>query len=63
MGCSNPHPHCQVWASSFIPQEPDREDIAQKSYTGNAYHGYIVTLFWLQRKRVVVCCVIMLKLR
>ena len=21
MGCSNPHPHCQIWASSFIPNE------------------------------------------
>ncbi|CAG2190036.1 GALT [Mytilus edulis] len=21
-GCSNPHPHCQVWASSFLPNEP-----------------------------------------
>ena len=22
MGCSNPHPHCQIWASSFLPSEP-----------------------------------------
>ena len=21
MGCSNPHPHCQIWASSFMPNE------------------------------------------
>ena len=21
MGCSNPHPHCQIWASSFLPNE------------------------------------------
>ena len=21
MGCSNPHPHCQIWASSFLPKE------------------------------------------
>lgn len=21
MGCSNPHPHCQIWASSYIPNE------------------------------------------
>ena len=19
MGCFNPHPHCQIWASSFLP--------------------------------------------
>lgn len=22
MGCSNPHPHCQIWSSSFLPNEP-----------------------------------------
>lgn len=22
MGCSNPHPHCQIWACSFLPSEP-----------------------------------------
>ncbi|XP_075217963.1 galactose-1-phosphate uridylyltransferase isoform X2 [Lycorma delicatula] len=32
MGCSNPHPHCQIWASSFIPNEPRIKDIYQKSY-------------------------------
>ncbi|KAG8328755.1 hypothetical protein J6590_102344, partial [Homalodisca vitripennis] len=26
MGCSNPHPHCQIWASSFIPNEPRIKD-------------------------------------
>ncbi|KAF9435415.1 galactose-1-phosphate uridyl transferase [Entomortierella beljakovae] len=25
MGCSNPHPHCQVWATEDIPQEPAQE--------------------------------------
>lgn len=32
MGCSNPHPHCQVWASSFLPNEPRREDQQQLLY-------------------------------
>lgn len=32
MGCSNPHPHCQIWASSFLPNEPRIKDIYQKSY-------------------------------
>ncbi|XP_065354285.1 probable galactose-1-phosphate uridylyltransferase [Calliphora vicina] len=22
MGCSNPHPHCQIWACSFLPSDP-----------------------------------------
>ncbi len=25
MGASNPHPHCQIWATSFIPNEPQKE--------------------------------------
>ncbi|XP_032806063.1 galactose-1-phosphate uridylyltransferase [Petromyzon marinus] len=32
MGCSNPHPHCQVWASSFLPNEPRIADRTQKAY-------------------------------
>ncbi|XP_049884297.1 probable galactose-1-phosphate uridylyltransferase [Pectinophora gossypiella] len=32
MGCSNPHPHCQIWASSFLPSEPRVKDRCQKEY-------------------------------
>ncbi|GIY42202.1 galactose-1-phosphate uridylyltransferase [Caerostris extrusa] len=32
MGCSNPHPHCQIWASSFLPDEPRIEDKQQCEY-------------------------------
>lgn len=32
MGCSNPHPHCQIWASSFLPNEPRVKDRTQKEY-------------------------------
>lgn len=32
MGASNPHPHCQIWASSSIPGEPLKEDRAQAEY-------------------------------
>jgi UDPglucose--hexose-1-phosphate uridylyltransferase len=32
MGASNPHPHCQVWATASIPQEPAKELLAQQSY-------------------------------
>ena len=32
MGCSNPHPHGQIWASSVLPTEPAREDAAQAAY-------------------------------
>jgi UDPglucose--hexose-1-phosphate uridylyltransferase len=32
MGCSNPHPHGQIWASSSIPVEIVKETVQQKKY-------------------------------
>jgi UDPglucose--hexose-1-phosphate uridylyltransferase len=32
MGASNPHPHCQIWASSSIPEIPQKELAAQQSF-------------------------------
>ncbi len=32
MGASNPHPHCQIWATASIPEEPAKELIAQSAY-------------------------------
>jgi UDPglucose--hexose-1-phosphate uridylyltransferase len=32
MGCSNPHPHGQIWASDHLPEEPQLEDIHQRNY-------------------------------
>jgi galactose-1-phosphate uridylyltransferase, family 1 len=32
MGCSNPHPHSQVWATQHIPNEPSKELASQRDY-------------------------------
>lgn len=32
MGCSNPHPHGQIWASSSLPNEPAAEDRNQRAF-------------------------------
>ena len=32
MGCSNPHPHCQIWACSFFPSEPKNKDERLRAY-------------------------------
>ena len=32
MGASNPHPHCQIWASENIPNEIRKEDYSQRQY-------------------------------
>ncbi len=32
MGCSNPHPHGQIWATDSLPNEPAKEDAQQRAY-------------------------------
>ncbi|MGA2101723.1 MAG: UDP-glucose--hexose-1-phosphate uridylyltransferase [Candidatus Sulfotelmatobacter sp.] len=32
MGASNPHPHCQIWATYSIPEAPAKELLAQRAY-------------------------------
>ncbi len=32
MGCSNPHPHGQIWAGDFLPNELYREEKQQREY-------------------------------
>ncbi len=34
MGCSNPHPHGQVWATDYVPQELATEDRTQAAWEG-----------------------------
>ena len=48
MGCSNPHPHGQVWANSFLPNEAEREDRLQKAYY--AAQGQPMLLDYVQRE-------------
>ena len=42
MGCSNPHPHGQIWASDFVPDLVAREARAQADYS--AAHGRAMLL-------------------
>ncbi|CAO3600025.1 unnamed protein product [Absidia cylindrospora] len=37
MGCSNPHPHGQMWCTESVPQEPQQELVAFHDY--QAKHG------------------------
>ncbi len=32
MGCSNPHPHCQIWATQHIPSIPAKKLATQRAY-------------------------------
>jgi UDPglucose--hexose-1-phosphate uridylyltransferase len=57
MGCSNPHPHGQIWATSYLPHLPALEDAHQRAYF--AEHGRPLLLDYAEREaadgqRVVV---------
>lgn len=45
MGCSNPHPHGQIWATDSLPNEPAKEDAAQKAYLDK--NGSVLLLDYL----------------
>ncbi len=49
MGCSNSHPHGQVWASFSIPNEANREQRALREYA--AHHGKCLLCDYLQLER------------
>jgi UDPglucose--hexose-1-phosphate uridylyltransferase len=48
MGCSNPHPHCQVWASNFLPNEIQKENQSQLNFYKK--HKKILLVEYLQRE-------------
>lgn len=49
MGCSNPHPHGQIWASNFLPNEIHREDDNQRRYFQK--HGRPLLLDYVKREQ------------
>jgi UDPglucose--hexose-1-phosphate uridylyltransferase len=57
MGCSNPHPHGQVWACDFLPNEARVEDERQQRYW--TQHGRALLLdvahAEVERRERVVC--------
>lgn len=56
-GCSNPHPHGQVWASSHMPGEVEQETIQQSAYFSS--HNKPLLLDYLEeeieKKERIVC--------
>lgn len=48
MGCSNPHPHGQIWAQSSIPDEPLKKQKAQTKYFKK--HGRTLLTDYLEQE-------------
>jgi UDPglucose--hexose-1-phosphate uridylyltransferase len=57
MGCSNAHPHGQLWAGSALPNEPAKEDVQQLRYW-QEYKSVLLSdyLEWenIERRRIIV---------
>lgn len=56
MGCSNPHPHGQIWASKWIPVEPMKEQLKQKAYyekNGRTLLGDYITKELEKKERLI----------
>ena len=49
MGCSNPHPHGQIWASDALPNEVAAENQNQRAYT--AAHGTSLLVDYARHER------------
>jgi UDPglucose--hexose-1-phosphate uridylyltransferase len=41
MGCSNPHPHSQIWSQSRLPNEPAKELASQTEYY-DEHHAHLL---------------------
>jgi UDPglucose--hexose-1-phosphate uridylyltransferase len=48
MGCSNPHPHGQIWATDHLPEEAKLEDLHQQNYFRD--HGRALLLDVAERE-------------
>jgi UDPglucose--hexose-1-phosphate uridylyltransferase len=53
MGASNPHPHCQIWATASIPQEPAKELSAQRAYLQSRGHCLLCDYLQLEERQQV----------
>ena len=57
MGCSNPHPHCQVWGAGHVPTIPGRKLRSQQKYFqehGTDLIGDYLDLEVRKRERIVL---------
>jgi UDPglucose--hexose-1-phosphate uridylyltransferase len=51
MGASNPHPHCQIWSTGFVPDEPAAESEAQRDHLART--GRCLLCDYLEAERAV----------
>ncbi len=50
MGCSNPHPHCQIWSNETMPNEPRKEQEHQLAYASDHKSCLLCDYLALEKK-------------
>ena len=56
MGCSNPHPHGQIWAMDYIPTEIAQEDATQTRYYQQYQRPHVTRLHAARMRNARACC-------
>ncbi len=51
MGCSNPHPHGQIWVNENVPDELAREVATQQSYFQKHHRSLLENYLWLELEK------------
>ncbi|MGB7189976.1 MAG: UDP-glucose--hexose-1-phosphate uridylyltransferase [Acidobacteriaceae bacterium] len=51
MGASNPHPHCQIWATEHVPDEPAQETESLKAYRAEKQSCMLCDYLGLEAKQ------------
>jgi UDPglucose--hexose-1-phosphate uridylyltransferase len=51
MGCSNPHPHGQIWSSSSVPLELSKETTQQKKYFDRHHKSLLSAYLEMELKK------------
>ena len=51
MGCSNPHPHGQIWAQDRLPNEPTKEENNQRKYYENVGKPLLLDYIEMEMER------------
>jgi UDPglucose--hexose-1-phosphate uridylyltransferase len=56
MGCSNPHPHCQIWANDTLPNEAVKEGARQRAFADGRGACLLCEYLALERRGERMVC-------
>lgn len=63
MGCSNAHPHCQIWTSSYLPTEAKKKDEKLREYFARNKRPLLIDYVKREMEKKVNCHNVQIKLQ